>query len=684
MKSVVVRRVAAVIVVLVFARGSVLGARPPAANIASPNGAYPGMQLLSESVHDEQPAADDHNPILVLTKDTGQTKATAPLLHDGMPDDPNPLSLESLLVPREGLGDYPERDGMSTTEEDEDEEEEEEEEALEEEEEDEREEREEAREEEIRVQDGIARDGLPTFYVRPNHSTGTKMAEQGAELRRHSSNPCGSAILEHLKSSEHVVPVRRSPEEEDTNFYIDITHDLLETRTGIVPNIVYRVQAKRSPEAQIRDFYIESLVGDPYSFDPSTAHPIGQFATRSVDNSGHQNTGYKQTVGDVDSIPRSTWIDDMEIDWLHHAYATQQQQQQQQQQPHHKQRVIFGEPFPSYIDVGNDHDFTRSYDDDADAEVDDDNTQDENSFEFEDAGMRLKRPLNSRRIGKRCPRNVWKHDGMLDEQATINWSVPGTQAYGAIFNSSSSSSSATVAVENQSKTIYFSYVIYELIYTMVLLRECSLYLRQSQGRIASNSVPSGYQDCSLTFPSRPTTHPDELPGLLVQLTRLNTPCRGGGFLRFMADPSQQDIGTGSTFNSNEDEQSRARGGHQTISLCGKLEELPASERAFHFQSHHNTTLWLHNSPLFSLQYRLVDYCYNMTLREQNGTVQLRPGDASLDCYFRIHLPYGYRIALQLLTNEWRQQQGRHNAGLNDSAVVSDVRYVAIELDMNDL
>uniref|UniRef100_A0A182KC98 C-type lectin domain-containing protein n=1 Tax=Anopheles christyi TaxID=43041 RepID=A0A182KC98_9DIPT len=193
---------------------------------------------------------------------------------------------------------------------------------------------------------------------------------------------------------------------------------------------------------------------------------------------------------------------------------------------------------------------------------------------------------------------------------------------------------------------------------MVLLQECSLYLRQSQGTIASNRLPAGYQDCRITFPSRPTAPTEELPGLLVQLTRLNTPCRGGGFLRFLPDPTDQSHAD----DTDNGEQQQPSSSRSTISLCGKLEELPAAERAFHFQSHHNTTLWLHNAPLFSLQYRLVDYCYNMTLREQNGTVQLRPGAAPLDCYFRIHLPYGYRIALQLLTNEW--QQGHRP--LNDS------------------
>uniref|UniRef100_A0A182W5H3 Cubilin n=1 Tax=Anopheles minimus TaxID=112268 RepID=A0A182W5H3_9DIPT len=680
MKRAVVTRVVVVLVVLLYARGSVLGARPPSANVASQSGAYPGMQLLSESVHDEQPAADDRNPILVLTKDGGPPKDGS-LLHDGMLE-PNPLSLESLLVPRESLV-YPEREGLTTAEEEEEEEEEQEaeEEALEDEEDDRAEEEEELREREGLGRDGEANRRFPTFYVRPNHSAGTKMAPAD-DLRRH-SNPCGSSILEHLKSSEHVVPVRRSPEEEDTNFYIDVTHDLLETGTGIVPRVTYRVEARRAPDTEIRDFYIESLIGDPYSsFEQSTARPIGQFTSRNVEAGGRQEHGYGQSPGDVDSIPRSTWIDDLEIDWLHHAYATQQQQQ------HHKQRVIFGEPFPSYFDAGSDHDSTRSEDDDED-----DNILDDSSFEFEETGMGPKRPPHPRRSGKGCPRNVWKHDGMLEELVTINWSVPGTQANGASYNNSSSISSSG-GVENQSKTIYFrilyrtmtSYVIYELIYTMVLLRECSLYLRQSQGRIASNSLPSGYQDCSLTFPSRPSAQPDELPGLLVQLTRLNTPCRGGGYLRFLPDPHQQDPSTGDAggnsnhFNHHDDEQSSARGDHQTISLCGKLEELPASERAFHFQSHHNTTLWLHNSPLFSLQYRLVDYCYNMTLREQNGTVQLRPGDGPLDCYFRIHLPYGYRVALHLLTNEW--QQGHHSTGaLNDSNVAS-VRQESIELGMS--
>ncbi|KFB42558.1 AGAP000443-PA-like protein [Anopheles sinensis] len=200
-----------------------------------------------------------------------------------------------------------------------------------------------------------------------------------------------------------------------------------------------------------------------------------------------------------------------------------------------------------------------------------------------------------------------------------------------------------------------SYVVYELIYTMVLLEECSLFLKHGQGTIASHQLPSSFQDCSVTFPSQRTDEPEELPGLLVQLTRLNTPCRAGGFLRFIPDPSQRGVNQRTTPSNNA---------HQIISLCGKLEELPASERSFHFQPHRNTTLHLHNQPLFSLQYRLVDFCYNMTLQDQNGTVQLGPSRSSLDCYFKIHLR----------TNDWQLQEAAHNGS------GAGARYEPIELN----
>ena len=82
---------------------------------------------------------------------------------------------------------------------------------------------------------------FPTYYLRP----GPADADQ-----RRRSNPCGSGIVEQLKSAEHVVPVRRSPEEEDNNFYIDVSHELLETGPGIVPRVVYRGKPQASSVLQ--------------------------------------------------------------------------------------------------------------------------------------------------------------------------------------------------------------------------------------------------------------------------------------------------------------------------------------------------------------------------------------------------------------------------------------------------
>ncbi|XP_053678642.1 uncharacterized protein LOC128729018 [Anopheles nili] len=657
--------VVVLVVTLLVGCGPVLSVRDPRTDRASPQGVYPGMQLLSESVHDEQAGDDGRNPVLVLTKDSAPQVASP----GGRSETHKALSLESLLVPRETGLVYPRRESTSSAEdeddvEDEREEIEEEDEAeeerngeeleeLEEQEEDERVEEESERGREHRIEEEHR---FPAYYTQPGHSSGVKAPSDEEFPRR--TNPCASAIVEHLKSSEHTVPERRSPEAKDTNFYIDISHDFLETRTGIVPGVVYQVEVRRALGTNIRDFYIESLAGDPYSYEQSSQEPrpIGQFKVKNSNGSARNGNGHKQAPGDADSIPRSTWIDDMEVDWLHHAYASRKQAGHEHDQ--HSilsdtgQRVIFGEPFPAYFDEDDKRDL-----DDTD-----------NSVELEHEGVRRREPLSAAR-SLACPRNVWNQDAMFEEQMAINWSVPRTKTlprdvptYRTDFGKSNSTNGD---VEKQSKTIYFrvlyrtmsSYVIYELIYTMVLLQECSLYLKQSQGSIVSSRLPSGYKDCNLTFPSRSMTVQEQLPGLLLQLTRLNTPCRGGGYLRFWSDQNQQEpimTGSGGYHGGyHGHEASRARGDHQTISLCGKLEELPSSERSFHFQSHRNTTLQLHNAPLFSLRYRLVDYCYNMTLREQNGTVVLRPGDAALDCYFRIHLPYGYRIALQLLTNEWQ-------------------------------
>lgn len=117
----------------------------------------------------------------------------------------------------------------------------------------------------------------------------------------------------------------------------------------------------------------------------------------------------------------------------------------------------------------------------------------------------------------------------------------------------------------------------------------------------------------------------ESPGLLIEMTRLNVPCDSGGYLIFT---------------------------EQTL-LCGKLEDLATIERIYYYASHVNTSVVLHKSPLFSLNYKLVDYCYNVTLTTRNDSILLEP-QHSLECFFKIHLPYGNVIELNLFANYYTQ------------------------------
>lgn len=118
-------------------------------------------------------------------------------------------------------------------------------------------------------------------------------------------------------------------------------------------------------------------------------------------------------------------------------------------------------------------------------------------------------------------------------------------------------------------------------------------------------------------------------GLLVELTRLNVPCGSGGYILI--------------------------GSHSEL-LCGKLEDLLLNDRRFYFPAHINTSILLHRKPLFRLNYKLVDYCYNVTLTDRNGSYFVQPDAAiaSLECFISIHLPYGYRIELNIWTNMKRE------------------------------
>ncbi|XP_060519804.1 uncharacterized protein LOC132698003 isoform X2 [Cylas formicarius] len=213
---------------------------------------------------------------------------------------------------------------------------------------------------------------------------------------------------------------------------------------------------------------------------------------------------------------------------------------------------------------------------------------------------------------KNC--NPFGFKGQLESQTLLNWTIGNYD-------------------DNISNiTLRLNYVIgedptvYEQIYSFPTTRDCKLFLKPDSAAVTQKNIP-GFQECRVWFPSTKKGH-----GLVVELIRLNVPC-GRGFVHF--------------YEVNETHhQSRAH--NKPTKLCGKLEELAEAERHIHFPSIFRSQpfMHLHGKPTFSVSYRLVDYCYNVTFVSRNGSFELRP-TGELQCTFKIYLPYGNRIALKL-------------------------------------
>ncbi|XP_055912798.1 uncharacterized protein LOC129946580 isoform X2 [Eupeodes corollae] len=167
-------------------------------------------------------------------------------------------------------------------------------------------------------------------------------------------------------------------------------------------------------------------------------------------------------------------------------------------------------------------------------------------------------------------------------------------------------------------------VVIKTVFSFKIAKDCQLTLRETSGTLNHTTLPFYSTDCTVHFPSFQMATLGQLPpGILVELTRLNVPCINGGYLKF----------------SNHSQ------------LCGKLEELSLNERTYHFDVLRKTSVKIYKNPMFSLNYKLVDFCYNVSLNNESGQFYVRPTrPESFECYFRIHLPYGNRIQLQLVTN----------------------------------
>lgn len=128
----------------------------------------------------------------------------------------------------------------------------------------------------------------------------------------------------------------------------------------------------------------------------------------------------------------------------------------------------------------------------------------------------------------------------------------------------------------------------------------------------SGHLPRAH-NCRLIFPS-----PSKNYALLVDIYKLNVPC-SSGFIKFAPN---------------------------STSLCGKLEQIPPPIRRYIYQSSNNPEIELHGRPTFAATYRLVDHCHDVLLTDRNGSFEVGP-TTKLFCSYKIHLPYGNKIALRL-------------------------------------
>lgn len=164
-------------------------------------------------------------------------------------------------------------------------------------------------------------------------------------------------------------------------------------------------------------------------------------------------------------------------------------------------------------------------------------------------------------------------------------------------------------------------------YSKISSTDCHLKLKNPGGSLDFTSLPLYSSDCEVDFPSYKdlqSTAAGPPPGILVNIQRLNVPCSSGSYVRIA--------------NSEK-------------VICGKLEELNSNERTYHFDIVKSSTIQFYKNPMFSLTYKLVDYCYNLTLTNETGEFYIAPmGRETLECYFHIHLPYGNKIDLQLVIN----------------------------------
>lgn len=157
-------------------------------------------------------------------------------------------------------------------------------------------------------------------------------------------------------------------------------------------------------------------------------------------------------------------------------------------------------------------------------------------------------------------------------------------------------------------------ISFYFIYFPFLVSDCAIHLRAARmGRVHSGYLPRT-RGCRLLLPV-----PSPKNAYLIDLHKLNVPC-SSGFVKFALN---------------------------SPTLCGKLEQIPATNRRhLYLSSLSRPELEIHGRPTFAATYRLVDHCHDVLLTERNGSFEVGP-TTKLFCSYKIHLPYGNRVALRL-------------------------------------
>ncbi|RZF36004.1 hypothetical protein LSTR_LSTR005820, partial [Laodelphax striatellus] len=214
--------------------------------------------------------------------------------------------------------------------------------------------------------------------------------------------------------------------------------------------------------------------------------------------------------------------------------------------------------------------------------------------------------------------------GLLAHGAMTDWSSP------KYFTFNWTSTASLGSKVNASFRIRYRLegliTVFELHRSYPILEDCSLRLWPEEGSFSWINLP--YQiasDCNVFFPKGIGAQDDFGPGLLVTLDRLNVPCASGSLL----------------FKEKSGRRQR---------FCGKLEEIPVLGRQLYYQFGSNPMFRVEGRPIFVVNYKFVDYCYNVTLTGRNGSFEIGQNllrSAGLHCNYRISLPYGYRANIGL-------------------------------------